>query len=143
MQLVDKIEFFVISPFLNKEFLQQKYVKEGLSTTQISDEICSAHSTVLKYLRKFKIPIRKSIDRVRGKRKGYGLAYGKRIVKGKLVDHKREQENIQKMRNLRDKEGYSYWKIASIFNSMEISTQTGRGKWHAKTIQQILNSNKR
>ena len=35
-------------------------------------------------------------------------------------------------------QGFSYWKIADIFNSMKIPTQMGKGKWHAKTIHQIL-----
>jgi hypothetical protein len=46
-------------------------------------------------------------------------------------------ENIQKMKDLREK-GFSYWKIADVFNSMGIPTKTRKGKWHAKTIQQIL-----
>jgi len=56
------------------------------------------------------------------------------------VDHKRELENIKKMKELRER-GYSYWKIAEIFNSMKIPTKTKRGKWHAKSIHQILNKN--
>ncbi|MGB0454999.1 MAG: recombinase family protein [Bacteriovoracaceae bacterium] len=41
------------------------------------------------------------------------------------------------MRELRDK-GYSYGKIAEIFNSMKIPTKTKRGKWHSKSVYNIL-----
>ena len=50
--------------------------------------------------------------------------------------HKRELENIKRMRELRDK-GFSYEKIASVFNSMKIPTKTRKGKWHRKTVQSI------
>ena len=63
-----------------------------------------------------------------------GLGYG---AKNEGV-HKRELQNIQKMKEFRAK-GYSYEKIANIFNTMKIPTKTRRGKWHRKTIHQILN----
>lgn len=137
MQLHDIINFFVFSPYLNEDFLRQKYLKEGLSTTKIAKEIGSASSTVLKYLKEFGIPIREPSKRVSGRRKGYGLPYGKRIVNNKMVDFKKEIENIKKMKAMRMK-GYSYRKIAEIFNTLEIPTQTQKGQWHGKTIQQIL-----
>ena len=140
VQLCDTIQFFVTSPFLSEDFLREKYLVQGLSTTQIAKAIGSASSTVLKYLRKFNIPVRKPSQSIRGKRKGFGLPYGKRIVKGELVNLKKEQEGIEKMKALRE-EGYSYWKIAAIFNSIKIPTQTGKGKWYARTIQQILEKN--
>lgn len=122
--------------YKNKEFLHQKYVVERLSTVEIAHLILSARSTVSKYLKAHGIPLRES-DRMLKKRPGYGLAYGKRIINRQEILHKREQDNIKKMNELRD-QGFSYWKIADIFNSMKIPTQTGKGKWYAKTIHQIL-----
>ncbi len=122
-------------PYKNKDFLYQKYVVEKLSTIEIAQSIFSARSTVSKHLKLFGIPVRES-GNIK-KRPGYGLAYGKQIINRQEILHKREQDNIKKMNELRSK-GFSYWKIADIFNSMKIPTQTGKGKWYAKTIHQIM-----
>lgn len=121
--------------YKSKEFLYQKYVVEKLSTTEIAQSIFSARSTVVKHLKQFGIPVRES-GNIK-KRPGYGLAYGKRIINRQEILHKKEQDNIKKMNDLRS-QGFSYWKIADVFNSMKIPTQTGKGKWYAKTIHQIL-----
>ena len=91
-----------------------------------------AKSIILKYLKFFGI---KSIAPGQNRNRMRGLGYG---IKNDGI-HKREKENIQKMKNFRAK-GYSYEKIANIFNTMKIPTKTRRGKWHRKTINQILNS---
>ena len=95
----------------------------------------TARTTVLKYLKFHRIPVR-SVG-TNQKRKN-GVAYGQKIIKRNEQAHKRETENVEKMEQLRDK-GYSYWKIAEVFNSMKIPTKTGKGNWHAKTVYQILN----
>jgi len=59
----------------------------------------------------------------------------------RVVDHKKELELINRMRALRD-QGFSYWKIADVFNSMKIPTKARRGKWHARTIQKIMDGKK-
>ena len=108
---------------------------EGLSASQISKEIFSARSTVVKHLKKFGIALR-SEEEARELRKGQ-LGYGERTKKGKPDKHKRELENIRKMQKLRD-QGYSYWKIAEVFNTMKIPTKTRRAKWHPTTVMKIL-----
>lgn len=123
-------------PFKDKSFLHQKYVVERLSIAEIAAEIFSAESTVHKYLRKFGIPIRKPGDIIRRKR---ALAYGRRIEDRRVVAHQRELEVIDKMRSLRD-QGFSYWKIADVLNAMKVPTKTRKGKWHARSVQQILDS---
>ncbi len=122
-------------PFKNKIFLQQKYVVEGLSCGEIAAQIFSARTTVLKYLKLHGIPVREVGSNQKRKR---GLGYGEKVECRQVVDHVREQENRTKMQELRDK-GYSYWKIAEVFNTLKIPTKTRRGRWHAKTVQQILN----
>ena len=120
--------------FKNKEFLPQKYVVKKLTCEEIAKEIVSARTTVLKHLKLYNIPVREVGSNQTRKR---GLAYGSICVKKNELDHKREIENISKMRELRDK-GFSYHKIAAIFNSMKIPTKTRKGQWHSKTIYQIL-----
>ena len=56
------------------------------------------------------------------------------------MEHKREQEAILKMRELRDK-GFSFWKIAEVLNTMKMPTKTRKGRWHARTVQAILLKN--
>lgn len=117
----------------------QKYVVEALSSQEIASSIDCARSTVLKWLKTHKIPMRGAGQTIR-KKKGFGLAYGRQIRNRRLRPNLREVANIEKMMKLRE-QGYSYWKVADIFNSMGIPTQTSKGKWHAKSIQQIVTRN--
>lgn len=120
---------------MNPDFLHQKYIVEELSASQIAAQIFSARSTVVKHLKKYGIPLR-SEEESRKLRKGQ-LGYGERTKNGKPDQHKREIENIKKMQKLRD-QGYSYWKIAEVFNSMAIPTKTRKAKWHPTTVMKIL-----
>ena len=95
-----------------------------------------AYSSVHTYLRVYGIPVRGSGENIQ-RRPGRGLAYGRKISKRQESDHKRELEAVAKMRNLRE-HGFSYWKIADILNSMKVPTKTRRGRWHARSVQQIL-----
>lgn len=120
-----------ISPYKSKSYLYQKYVKEEVSCQSIADEVGCSRSTILKYLKKYRIEsIAPGQNRVRKR----GLGYGAKSE----GTHKRELQNIRKMKEFRAK-GYSYEKIANIFNTMKIPTKTRRGKWHRKTVHQILN----
>ena len=124
-------------PFKNKSFLHQKYVEEGLSCDEIAEQIFSARTTVLKYLRIHGIPIREvgsNQKRVRG------LAFGQKIQGRITAGHQKELNAIVKMKELRDK-GFSYWKIADIIIAMKIPTKNRRGKWHARTVLSILVNN--
>jgi site-specific DNA recombinase len=123
--------------YMNKQVLAQKYIEERLSMKEIAKDLGTARSTISKYLRKHGIPLRTAYF-IR-KRIGFGLAYGKRIVSRQEVAHKREMENIARMRNLREK-GFSYWKIADALNALKVPTKTGRARWHARSIQQILDA---
>ena len=93
---------------------------------------------MLKHLKLYSIPVREVGSNQTRKR---GLAYGIRCVKKNELDHKRELENISKMRELRDK-GFSYHKFAAIFNSMKIPTKTKKGIWNRKTVYNVLNRDK-
>ncbi|MBC7533819.1 MAG: recombinase family protein [Oligoflexus sp.] len=91
-------------------------------------------STVCKHLKKYGIPLRESGQNIRPKRH---LAFGKKIVGKSVEAHKREQEVLEQISELRA-QGHSYWKIAVILNTLKVRTKTGRGKWHARSVQQIL-----
>ena len=125
--------------FKSKDILHQKYIIERLSTDEIAKQIGTARSTILKYLKIHGIPVRGTGQSIR-KRAGYGLSYGRRIVNRQEVANKREQDYIAKLKDLRQ-QGFSYWKIADIFNTLKVPTKTGRGRWHARSVQQILDAN--
>jgi hypothetical protein len=58
------------------------------------------------------------------------------------MPNKKASENIERMKTLRD-QGYSYWKISEIFNSMGIPTKNSGARWHPTTVMNILNANSR
>jgi len=126
--------------FKSKEILSQKYIVERLSANEIAKQLGTARSTVLKYLKIHGIPVRATGQNIH-KRAGYGLAYGRRIVNRQEIVSKREQAYIAKMKDLRV-QGFSYWKIADILNTLKVPTKTGRGRWHARSVQQILDANR-
>lgn len=132
--LRDTIDYQWQAPYKNKELLYQKYIEEQLSALEIANRFCCSKSTILKHLKKFDIEIRDTGKSINKKK---GLAYGKRIEKRQQMAHKREQANIQKMRELRGK-GYSFHKIAEILNTMKVPTKTRKGKWHGRVIWEIL-----
>ncbi|PIK13975.1 recombinase family protein [Halobacteriovorax sp. JY17] len=66
-----------------------------------------------------------------------GLAYGQKVEKREVSQHKREREVIEKMKEFRAK-GYSYRKIAEILNVLKVPTKTKKGLWYGKTIYQVL-----
>ena len=112
------------------------YLSERLSTNEIAKELGFARSAVLKYLKVHGIPVRISPVRWAA---GRGLPYGKRILNRQEATHKCEVVNILKMKELREK-GFSYWRIADAFKTLEVPTKTGKGRWHARSIQQILDA---
>lgn len=128
------IQLTVKKDWRNKELLYQKYVVEGRSMRELAVEFKVARETTSKQLRLFEVTVRNAGSNQSCKR---GLVYGQKCRERELRVHKKELENIQKIKELREK-GFSYWKIADVFNSMGIPTKTRKGKWHAKTIQQIL-----
>ena len=120
--------------FKSESFLRQKYEVERLSVAEIAGQIFSSRTAVAKYLKACNIPIRP--NDVENKSRSQ-LKYGEAWRNRQVVQHKREQQNIQKMKDLRGK-GFSYWKIADILNSLKIQTKTGRGSWHARSVQKTL-----
>ena len=120
--------------FKVKSFLYQKYVVENLSTRQISDQIFSARSSVMKHLKRFEIPLRPEDEESNRRR---SPAFGQRRTGSYTITHKRELDIINKMQKLRT-EGLSYWKVADVLNALGIPTKTRKGKWSAKQVHQIL-----
>lgn len=135
MTFSEWFEFPVTPLYLNQEYLQKKYVDENLSADEVASEIGCAMSTVLKHLKKYGILVRESGENIRPKRH---LPFGKKIVGRSVEDHKREQEVLKQVKELRD-QGHRYWKIVKILNTLKVRTKTGRGRWHARSVMAVLN----
>lgn len=102
------------------------------SAKEIATELASSRSVVLKYLKRFEIPLR-STDVKTKSQTGYGEVWRDRQVKRNLG----EVAANAKMR-VPITQGLSYWKITAVLNTMGVPTKTGRAKWSAKTAHKIL-----
>ncbi len=112
----------------------REYVEKQQPVRIIAKDLGCSHSTILAALKKFGIPIRnlKPDHYKRGQ-----VAYGRRTLRSKEVENKRELEVLAKIQNLR-LQGFSYWKIADVLNTMGIPTKTKRAKWQPATVMKIL-----
>lgn len=129
IQMISRIQYL---PLVKQEsFLRTKYEIEGLSPKEIADLTFSSRSTIVKYLEAFGIALRDE-DRFCGT-----LPFGKRWKQRQIVLNVREQSAIEKAKELRN-QGLSFDKIASIMNTMGVRTKTGRTKWYAKTVRDIV-----
>lgn len=85
-------------------------------------------------LKRFEIPIKAQDQLLKTKQQ---LRFGKMRRKRQIVANQRELAAIEKMKALRA-QGFSYWKIADVLNTMGVRTKTGRGKWQARSVQKTL-----
>ncbi len=131
------LRFINVKPYKNEGFLREKYLEERLSIREIASLCFSARSTISSNLKAFGIEIREE-EVAHSLNKGQ-VGYGEKRVKREAQTHRRELENIEKMKELR-RQGFSYHKIAAIFNSMGVPTKNKK-KWHATTVMKILKSN--
>jgi len=123
---------------LSKSFLWQKYALEMNSVSQIAREISSAKETVRRYLTLWDIPLRPTDSKQRLNKGQVG--FGEKRVKALIQQNKQELAVIEKMKALRG-QGFSYWKIAEILNSMKVPTKSRKAKWQAATVMKILKKN--
>ena len=124
----------VLPLYRNKIFLHEQYVESGLNISEISRLIFSSRAAVRNGLRRAGIDLRAQDELPKSKSQ---LRYGEALRKRQTIEHKRELAAIGKMRALRN-EGFSYWKIAAVLNSMRVPTKTGRSQWHARFVQKVL-----
>jgi hypothetical protein len=134
LEIVDSIGFVHTKLYRNREFLQQKYVAEGLSLAQISEQICSSKEAVRKALVRFEIPVRES-------HKPHGhtgrLRFGKRVKAGVVVTHHTEQRVIDTIKELNAK-GMGLRQIARTMTQLKVSTKCRGKRWHPQMVARIL-----
>ena len=103
--------------------LKQKYLENRLSMLEIAREFSCSKTRVRDLIIKHNIPLRKRSERY-GSR---SLAYGKRRVSSKIVDHKGELRTIATIKQMYS-EGMSAAAIVRLLNTMKLPTRhQGRG----------------
>jgi len=109
------------------------YMQERLSLKQISERLGVSRDLVRQTLKRAQVKVqstRRALD-MTGQ-----TPFGWKREKGRLVPHVTEQKLIARMVEGR-RSGLSLHAIARAFNAENVQTKNG-GRWHAKSISQIL-----
>lgn len=114
--------------------IYQLYVCGDKTTKEVAKELKVSRTTILEYLKKYRIPRRKTGKNKNGKR---AVVFGKTSKNWKLKDNKYEQEIIREIVRLREVKKRSYHDIADSLNGAKARTKTGKGKWWARTVCEI------
>lgn len=134
LELLDSFGFVHTRLFKNREFLYQKYVSEGLSLAQISEQICSSKEAIRKRLEYFGISVREPHN-------PHGRPaqprYGQRLQSGKSVVHQAEQRVIDAILELKV-QGMGLRQIARTMTQLGISTKCRGKAWHPQMVSRIL-----
>lgn len=117
--------------YRNREFMHQKYVVEMAPIEAIAESIGSTRTTVGRYLRIFKIPIR-NIEYAR---------YGEEIINGKVCPKESEFKVLECIIRMR-KEGCYYKTIADKLNDSSVKTRLGV-KWNEGSVRNVFKRHKR
>lgn len=133
--LVDTIYFNHTPLWKDKNFLEQRYVKEGRSIAQIAEETLSSRAAVRDALIEFGI-----------KRRGQGkpglrpaqVPYGYRMSDGLMVAHLGEQRVIASVKKMVD-DGLSYRKICEFLSSVGVPTKNKGRSWQPEMIRRLFN----
>ena len=118
--------------------------EQNLSVSQAAKELGLSVTTVRRVCRTLLLGVYSKSADANGQRRlsrSSQAPYGRDIVQGELIANAEEQKWILKMREM-DKAGESLRAIARLLNHLGIPTKNG-GKWHAKTVSQILRSRSR
>ena len=121
------------SPLISECVIRQKYLVDCLSTRDIASEFACSKTYVRSLLMRYKIPPRKPSE-YKGER---WLAYGKRKVSGKTVDHKGELRTIAAIKKMYT-DGMSSTASARLLDTMKIPTKQQGKDWRYDMIVTIL-----
>ena len=128
-----KSNAYITSSHIPASVLKEKYLENLLSTREIAEEFSCSKTRILDLLHKYNIPLRKHSAR-------YGsrwLAYGKRRISNKIVDHKGELRTIATIKQMYA-EGVNIATIARCLDTMKIPTRRQGKGWDYHTVTAIL-----
>lgn len=121
---------------LENSHLYKLTVVDKLGTEEIANKLGVTRSTISRYQKINGLNLRKTGVNIKRSR---GVAYTKRFLKnGQIININSEIEVKRGIKLWRDS-GMSYRAIAKILNDEKIPTKTLKGKWHGKSVHQILN----
>ena len=127
-----ELDSCIASPSIPEAVLRQKYLENRLSMLEIASEFSCSKTRIRDLLLKHNIPLRK-----RSEHRGPRIAYGKRRIGGKIIDHKAELRTIATIKQMYG-EGISTNAIARFLNTMKLPTKQQGKAWHGNTIIKIL-----
>ena len=131
--LAMEADSYIASSLISEGVLRQKYLVDCLSMRDIASEFACSKTRVRDLLLKLNIPIRPRSQLPQHR----STTYGKRMVKGKIVDHKTELRAVATIKQMY-LEGMNTMAIARCLNAMRLPTKNQGKCWHQNTIAKIL-----
>lgn len=123
----------------NHFFLQENYIKKGLSLAQIARLTFSSKSGVQAALKRQGIPLR-------APHKNHGktaqIRYGKRLWGGRIKDHLIEKRVIKAILQFHE-QGMTLRDIADTLTNLGIPTKCQAKSWHPEMVKRILAHSKK
>ena len=124
---------YIASSFIPECVLRQKYLENQLSMREIASEFACSKTRVRDMLLKHNIPLRRRSQPPQDR----WTTYGKRRLKGKVIDHKAELRAVATIKQMYA-EGNNTSTIARILNTMRITTKHQGKGWQQNTAAKIL-----
>ena len=137
---------YIASSFIPECVLRQKYLENQLSMREIASEFACSKTRVRDMLLNYNIPLRRRSQAPQHR----STTYGKRRLKGKIVEHKAElravatiKEHKAELRAVATikqmyREGINTMAIARCLNTMKLPTKNQGKCWHQNTVAKIL-----
>lgn len=132
-RFVMKSETYITSLSISGDVLRQKYVENCLSMRDIAKEFMCSKTQIRSLLLKYEIPLREPSKY----HKDHSRSYGKRVLNGRAVDHKKELRIIETIKGMHG-EGMGARAIARTLDTMKIPTKMQGKGWHHHMVITIL-----
>ena len=124
---------YITPSFIHEGVLRQKYLVDRLSIRDIAREFACSKTRVRDILLNYNIPLRRRSQPPQDR----WTTYGKRRLKGKVIDHKAELRAVATIKQMYA-EGNNTSAIARILNTMKIPTKHQGKGWQQNTVAKIL-----
>jgi len=134
--LADFISFFVAPKLLNNVVLTEKYLKSGLSASQIAQELGISKQMVLRRLRLQNVTRTQGRGRSEDNYRFPNPPYGRRVVAGRLELNPAEMKVARLIVELRDKKKWEYTQIAVELGIRGLVTRQG-SQWARWTVSRV------
>lgn len=131
---IDIIDFIHRPLHKEKVLLHKKYVEEGLSLRQISEQIFSSKEAVRTSLIDAGVELR---PKSKPHNRPSQLKYGQKMRKGKAVTHFAEERVIRAVIEMRES-GMTLRQIAKFLTEIGVPTKNRGKAWHPEMINRVL-----